>query len=106
MSDTATGIECILDLIQLAAGASQDRRSTELCLERAGNGRISIGLAGAWRDAGICKPLRVLASESGLEVPNTYLVRGQILEQGDGCIQEINELVLRLIVGVAARVQC
>lgn len=106
MSNTATDIERILDLIQLAAGASQNRRSTELCLERAGDGRVGIGLAGARRDASICKPLRVLASESGSEVPNTYLVRGQILEQGDGCVQEINELVLRLIVGVAARIQC
>lgn len=106
MSNTTTDIERILDLIQLAASASQDRRGTELCLERAGDGRVGIGLAGARRDASIGKPLRLLASESSSEVLNTYLICGQILEQGDGCVQEVNELVLRPIVGVAARVQC
>jgi hypothetical protein len=45
IGNTATDIERILDLVQFATRASQNRRCSKLCLEGAGNGCVCVGLA-------------------------------------------------------------
>jgi hypothetical protein len=45
VGNTATDIERILDLVQFATRASQNRCGSKLCLEGAGNGCVCIGLA-------------------------------------------------------------
>lgn len=45
IGNTATDIERILDLVQFAARASQNRGGSKLCLEGAGNGCVCVGLA-------------------------------------------------------------
>lgn len=77
MSNTAIGIEGILNLIELTAGASQNRCSTKFGLESAGDGRVGVGLARAGGNAGVGKPLWVfLAGDRPLEMRNAYLIGG------------------------------
>lgn len=66
MRNAAANVESILNLIQFAARASQDWGGTKLGLEGASYGRIGVGLAGAWGNAGVREPLTDLADESDL----------------------------------------
>jgi hypothetical protein len=45
IGNTATDIERILDLVQFATRASQNRCCSKLCLKGAGNGCVCVGLA-------------------------------------------------------------
>ena len=57
IGNTATDIERILDLVQFAARASQNRCGSKLRLKSTGNGCVRVGLAGARRDTGVREPL-------------------------------------------------
>jgi hypothetical protein len=60
-----------------------------LLLESAGNLGVGVGLAGAGSDASTSQPI----------------VGGQILEQRDGGVEEIDKLIFLFVVAVAVRVQ-
>ena len=89
IGDTSADIEDIFDLVELAATARKDRSSSELGLECIGDLSVGVGLAGAGSDASISQPI----------------VSRQVLEQSDCCVEEIDELVLLLIVGITVGVQ-
>ena len=76
MRNTATDIECILNLVQFAARASQNWHGTKLRLESAGDDRVGVCLAGARGDAGIRKPLEASADGENPGQRKSYLVCG------------------------------
>lgn len=89
IGDTSTHVEDILDLVELAAAARQDRSSSELGLKCIGDLGVGVGLARAGSDTSISQPI----------------VSRQILEQSDGGVEEIDELVFLLVVGITIGVQ-
>lgn len=89
ISNTSANVKDIFDLVELAAAARQDGSSSKLGLKGTGNLGVGVGLAGARSNTSVSQPV----------------VSGQILEQSDGGVQEIDEFVLLLVVGIAIGVQ-
>lgn len=89
IGDTTADVEDILDLVELTATARKDGGGSELLLECAGDLGVGVGLARAGSNASISQPL----------------ISGQILEQRDGGVEEVDKLVFLFVVVVAVGVQ-
>lgn len=57
MSNAAADVESIFNLVECATRASEDRRSTEFCLQSTGDRGVGVGLAGARGYTGGGEPL-------------------------------------------------
>lgn len=89
VGDTATNVVGVLNLIELTAGARENRSCAKLVLESGGDLGVGVGLAGAWGDTGISQPL----------------VSWEALEKSNSGVEEIDKLIFLGVVGVAAGVQ-
>jgi hypothetical protein len=89
LGNTTADIEDIFDLVELTTAAGKNGGGSELLLKCAGNLGVGVGLAGAGSDASTSQPI----------------VGGQILEQGDGGVEEIDKLVFLFVVAVTVGVQ-
>jgi hypothetical protein len=89
LGNTTANIEDIFDLVELPAAARKNGGGSELLLKRAGDLGVGVGLAGAGSDTSTSQPV----------------VGGQILEQGDGGVEEIDKLVFLFVVAVTVGVQ-
>jgi len=87
--DTTTDVEDVFDLVELTTAAGKNGGGTELLLECARDLSIGIGLARTGSDASIGQPL----------------ISGQILEQCDGGVKEVDKLIFLFIVAVAVGIQ-
>jgi len=88
-SDTTADIENIFDLVELTTAARKNRSGAKLLLECARDLSVGVGLTRTGSDAGIGQPL----------------ISGQILEQCDGGVEEVDKLVFFFVVAVAVGVQ-
>jgi hypothetical protein len=89
LGNTTTDVEDVFDLVELTTAAGKNGGGSELLLEGAGNLGVGVSLAGAGSDASTGQPV----------------IGGQILEQRDGGVEEIDKLVFLFVVAVAVGVQ-
>jgi hypothetical protein len=89
IGDTTADVEDVFNLIELTAAAGKDRGGSEFLLKCTGDLCVGVGLARARSNTSIGQPL----------------IGGQILEQRDGGVEEIDKLVFLFIIAVAVGVQ-